>query len=236
MPIVPKLPITRLKTGRYQLFIPGTFTGTGKPRRPSFLTKTEAERYKVRVLKGQDLLRAHESVDAGDVSEVGKAKRLLAQHQIDDVTMLDLARFYISYKGNSAQTVDDLFTDYWEAKACHRRPAYQQDIELFSRRLKETLGVETKLSNVTPEVLEAGIDNAFKPTNARFNKIVRTLSPVWSYAKKRGWIEISPFERIQTREHKKAETTVYTLAEVRSLLDHTTPQNRAYWVLALFAG
>jgi len=236
VPIAPKLPITHLAGGRWQLFIPKTFTGTGKPRRPGFPTKAEAESYRERVLKGQEILRVHQSVDAGDVGDVSKAKRYLLQNGVEDVSMLELARFYVSHKGDSTQTVGGLFAEYWEAKGQHRRPAYQTDIKLFLKRMTETLGAETRISNTSSDVIERAIDSAFTPTNARFNKIVRTLGPVWGYARKCGWIEASPFERIQTREHKKGETAVYTLAEVRLLLAHTTPENRAHWILALFAG
>ncbi|MDA7666045.1 hypothetical protein N8652_00200 [bacterium] len=59
MPKAPSLPIAKLPNGRWLLTIPESFTGTGKRRRPSFDTKSEAETHKRKVLKGQEVLRLH---------------------------------------------------------------------------------------------------------------------------------------------------------------------------------
>lgn len=237
MPKKPSLPIKKLPNGKWEIYIPPSMTAQGKRRRPSFKTKSEATRFRESILRGQEMVGGNSLASAADLEDLTRAKRTLSQAGLDPApSMQELARHWISTKSRTTTTVGQLFERYWSERGEYRSDATQTDLRLFLSRIEEQLGSDADIGDITRQTLTDAIENAFAPTNSRWNKIRRTIGPVFTFAVRHELLKESPVVKLVQREHEKAATIIYTIEQAQRLLDACSDDVLPYYALALFAG
>ncbi|MDA7613558.1 hypothetical protein N8586_00340 [Verrucomicrobiales bacterium] len=136
-----------------------------------------------------------------DVADVERGKAHMMRHKQAWPGVQKLEEFLALHHAGETKTLGEVFDAHWKEKGSKRRDEYGKDIRNFTEKVRGVLGDNIPLPEITGDMLSDAIDEAWQNVmNNQFNKVRRTLRPIWTFAKQRGWAGVNIFDRIPTRE------------------------------------
>jgi integrase len=165
--------------------------------------------------------------------EYGEARKLL-----DDVPLLDAARFYARHHGRDVKRkpVADAVREMIEAK----KTGGVSDVYLNDLRYR--LGTfadcfQCDLVSLTRDDIQRFFDG-IKLSARSFNNFLRTLKTFCRFAQDHGWLskEADLLSGVKRRKEKSAPVEILTPQEMLALLEHATPEIAPCFALGAFAG
>jgi integrase len=165
--------------------------------------------------------------------EYSEARRLL-----DDVSLLDAARFYARHHGNGikrksvAPAADEMI----------ERKRKKGVSKLYLDDLRYRLGVfkqafHCDVSAITPDDVQRFFDS-LKLSPRSHNNFLCALRTFFRFAQKHDWLskEIDLLARVEKRNGKPIPVEIFTPSELAALLKHASPQVAPCIALSAFAG
>lgn len=224
--------VTRGASTYWAFWVPPRFTTTGKRQRRYFRTRQEAQEARAalfRVAEGREDAEApsalvQDAVEARAVLDKAGCKLTLAEVARRAVRHLTLPAAGMPLR----KFVDDYARVKWDDWGKLSRRNWTLD---SSRLMDEFAGCQ--LADVTPDRLEVWLSR-WTPGTRR--GIVGNLRPAFNYAVRRGYLEQSPFDRLEAVKVKRQPISIYTPAQARDMLAAVRDESRAGLAILLFAG
>lgn len=231
----PEYRIRKAQVGKWEywcIWIPAKVAGNSKGSRRYFRTKAEAVAARA----------AYLNAAAGDtdeappdelVADATEARRVLDKAGIK-LPLAEVARRAVTHLTLPAAglPVRRFLDQYRETKWEHWGELSRRNWALDSKRmLAEFDGCQ--LADVTPARLETWLAG-WTPGSRK--SIISNLRPAFNYAVRRGYLESSPFERLEAVKVAKRPIAIYTPGQARAMLAAIRPESRAGLAIMLFAG
>jgi len=223
--------------------VPASLSPTGKRKRDFFRTKKEADRRaeelkgirdagsRVAQVAGPDLVRCAVDFDElfrsvyGFEGGLREACEAFVRHLDEDAKSLRFGALLDDYQGAKFSA--------WSRK-------YQQNWKWFRGLLADL--EDTPVVAMNSEFWSQWLEDASEKgpwSDCTFNNVSRMLSSVWNAALKKGVIERNPLTGVHRRKLRRTEKTVYTVEQVRILMNAAWGYDRElvpYFAIAIFAG
>jgi len=201
--------------GQWVLNVPADFSSTGKRRRLFFATKGKAQSEAARIRRFRtEHGTKSEMIPAGLAMDAIKAEKVLAPH---GATLLAAAKFYAVHLESLAQsiTVAELLARHLVRIEGKSAP-YQKNVEWAGEKLAARIGRRV-VATVNPAEVEE-ILTALFPSAHGFNTAISYLSPMFSFAVRRGWASENPFGKVERRDTGTQEIDFLSVADTKALL------------------
>lgn len=91
---------------------------------------------------------------------------------------------------------------------------------------------DVELDNITPKQVLTHLDGKVGPTTFLWFSKHQTLRPFFRYAIDRGYLQACPLPRTLPKKPPKFEPYIYTIDEVKRLLDAADSRHRSDWLLS----
>lgn len=139
---------------------------------------------------------------------------------------------------HTAVTLDRAITECLASKeTAGRRPKYVGSLSVVLTRFGQGRGQQA-ISAISSQDIETWINQPGSSSGSRATYLSR-VNTLFSFAKRRGWIEANPCDRIERITQERGVPTILTNDQVRKALAFTQqehPRFLAWLALALFAG
>jgi integrase len=229
------LAITRTRIRDYPYFcVTCPKLGGGRARR-FFKEKAEAETYfgQCRVELENHGLAAF-SLSASVRIEAYECSEKLAAI---DSTLRQATAFFLDHVRNMrrSRNISDVILDLLAARradGCSKR--YLDDLRVRLARFERQFG-----DRVVAEISARDIDDWLRGlavSGVTRNSFRRRLSTLFSYAKKRGYIEVNPIGDVERAREHAPPAGILSTDETRRLLEYAQPDMVPFWAIAAFAG
>lgn len=210
-----RLEPVKISTGKWRLNVPAAVSPSGKRQRLFFeserLAKLEAHR--LRDMAGRWGSEGRK-IPATLAQDAAKAAEILKG---EEVSLTMLARRYVEQKAKQEASVT--FSELWQAFEESRElksDSHRRAITNIGNKLEVHIG-DLLVCDITGPSLSAAIRAEF-PTAHGFNLAVRTASPAFNMAIKRGWATANPCAAIDKVDTRRRAVSVLSLNEARKLM------------------
>jgi len=133
------------------------------------------------------------------------------------LSLMDAARIAKEIEDARSQSVP--FNEVWakhEDARSNKSAAYLRSLSMMRRKILPTIG-DTLVSDLDPQTVEEAVEGEF-PTAHGFNLAVRTLSPAFASAVRRGWCRENPCVKIDKRDTGRRTIDFLTIPESEAVL------------------
>lgn len=213
-----RLPINKTSAGKWRYDLPPSMSSTGRRQRRIFDTKKQAElsrdadleRFRIYGIEGR-------TVHPTEAADAARAREILNDGGLCEMTLKEAAR--IAVKRHQDRTRSIPFRDVWTAHEdarSNKSAAYLRSLDMMRRKMLPLMG-DTLVCDLNPEAVEEAITSAF-PTAHGFNFALRTLSPAFSTAFRKGWCKENPCQKIEKRDTGRKGIDFLTVNESRNVL------------------
>lgn len=217
MPKIPKFEVVPLKSGKWMVNVPASYSDTGKRSQRTFKTRKEGQEF-AKALKENHKAFGQQSrtLSAEDSMDASKALKLLGDQGI---TLTQCAQFYVQHhdKRSKAPNFGELMSQFIEKKdRANKSAKYLQGLRNAKKRLPEVFS-KTNIVDLSGSDVENAIDNMTDGGSAKDN-LFRWFRAVLNHAVKVELIEKNPCDQVD-RERKKddKEVELYTPDEAKTL-------------------
>ncbi len=220
----------------WSIYVPAYLNPSGRAGKMYFSTRAEAEQ------KRWDLLAATRSesklqeLSNVQVRDAQRALERLAEAGLADLSLdraIELALPVLRSAGRDV-SVECLLRDFAAAKeavwSVASKRAFATSAKTFVRRWGDRL-----VSTIDAVELEDWFNAAFGSTGYRAHE-VRTIRPAFSWAVRRRLIQESPFARMEGVRVRRKPVVIYSVEEVRRIMQAAPADCVAAFALLLFAG
>lgn len=153
------------------------------------------------------------------------AQRALDQH-LSDINSPQ-------YRARPAATFKEFATKWQDNVAVHYKPSTRATTDSIIRTLiLPSLG-ETKLRDVSAEVLQNQFISSLKVTPKTVRNAVSVAKRMWKSAKAWGYVEHNPFDGLELPKLQLPNRRYFTADEMRRIIDAADePEKTLYWLAA----
>ena len=235
----PQLKIKKfLKNGYtfYGIHVPAFLHTSGKNGYFYYHTRTEAERGRAELARAMTSEKVLHLLSNAQQADALRASELLAQHGVTS-TLTDVVETALPMLTSSGRhvTVDALCKAFAEAKAAGWSIASRRNFRNVSGLFLERFGGQV-VADVTAPLLQEWLAERFESAGYQA-ATVRTLRPAFNYAVRQGWLDASPFERLETvRVRRREGVDIFTPEEARRIMDTVPADCKVPFAILLFAG
>lgn len=236
----PKFTIRKFKkrnSSFYGLWVPAYLRPDGVGKYAYFHTKADAERKRGELIAATRTESKVQVLDNAQTMDALRAIERLAENGITDMTLEKVVMFALPLLLQRGQnvTVDRLCAEFAAAKAAGWKKLTARNFASVSKMFLAEFGGKP-LADVTAAALEAWLDKVGGSAGNR-NFLKRTISPAFSWAKRRDMLTESPFGKMEkVKVVRKGGVDVFTPDEARNLMGLLPPDCVAAYALLLFAG
>jgi integrase len=207
----------------------------GKRQRRFFRTKTAADQELVRI---QTKLRR----EGEEALALKDSLRMMALEVTRDLepfgkTLRDAGDFYLKYlrEAHKSISVEALVSEVLAMqKRMKRSPEHQDDLKIRLRHFCETFGL-SPVRTITSKEIETWLHD-LKLSPQSINNYRSRVSILFNYGVKRGYLERNPVTIIERMKNVDQAPEIFTVDELRLLLNKAPSQLLPMFAIGAFAG
>lgn len=221
----------------FVVWVPAFLAVSKKAGREYFRRKADAEA-RVRELR-RAALSSRRVMGLGPAEEADaiRALELLADHGISRVTLRQAVEAAIPALKAAAHlaTLGRFLQEFQEFKRERWREKSLSNFKFAADCLVERFGADAFLHELTGQVLGDWLAKRFESPGYRAN-VMRTLSPAFNWAVKRGVLPVSPLVSVERPRVERGEVCVVSPEQAEHALRVCPPESLAAVALMLFGG
>jgi integrase len=200
----------------WRLSVPPKYSPTGSRQRIFLSTKKKAELEAERLKSMQGKWGSEgRKVKASLAEDAAQAAKILEDY---DISLTSLAKRFVA--AEAARRCSKTFNELWahflltrEAKS----DEHQNALDRIGKKILPDLG-KIKIIELEAEQLEETLHKYFKSPHA-FNLAYRSISPAFTLAVAKDWLQLNPFKRIQKIDTgRRGPVTLISLEQARKML------------------